>query len=165
MCAIHCAERFPGDLIEIGCLTGETTRLLCRVAAKYDRRVVCVDPWEAGTQNCTGDEYDLFLQNTQEYRHLTDIIRASSQEPSTIQQIKSRQLSFAFVDGLHMPDACASDIKAVSHCNGIVCVDDLLWSQPLKARFIQTADELSGEYFIHPLLREGYLWKRGIYAG
>jgi hypothetical protein len=64
--ADFCASRFSGDLVEIGAYRGETTRLLGQVARKHSRRLVVIDPWVLGSQDCSSDEYETFLKNTEE---------------------------------------------------------------------------------------------------
>ncbi|MDH5748849.1 MAG: hypothetical protein OEY85_06025, partial [Rhodospirillales bacterium] len=54
--ADFCANHYPGDFIEIGAFKGETTSILGPIAEQYGRRIMVVDPWEIGTQNCEGEE-------------------------------------------------------------------------------------------------------------
>jgi Methyltransferase domain len=160
-----CAERFAGDFVEIGAFLGETTVRLAQVAQACGRRVLVVDPWEAGTQNCTGVEYDLFLKNTAPYRDVIDVVRASSQDYDAMIPVRQRPLSFAYVDGLHTDGACLSDILTVRHTAGIVAVDDLTWSREVQQAFRMGAS-LTGRLPIHsPLCREGYLAYRYRSAG
>jgi|YNPNPStandDraft_1061719.scaffolds.fasta_scaffold43130_2 predicted O-methyltransferase YrrM len=152
-----CARRHPGDFVEIGAYLGETTNRLAEVARKHHRRVIAVDPWEPGTQNCEGWEYEAFLQNIEPYADIVEVVRASSLDKSTKALISERALCFAFVDGLHTYEACLSDIRTVAHTRGIIVVDDVLWSNELMRAFRR------GAYFTrripvhHPLCREGYL--------
>jgi hypothetical protein len=76
--AEYCCKNFKGDLIEIGAHVGETTIILCEVAKEYNRRVIVVDPWELGTQNCNGGEYDRFINNTKDCIEYIDMYRESS---------------------------------------------------------------------------------------
>lgn len=127
--AEQCAKACPGDFVEIGAYHGETTVGLCRVAKRYGRRVIVIDPYELGTQNIdTGNEYQTFLNNTSEFRDLIDHYKMSSLDPHVIEMLKTRQLCFAFVDGLHTYEAAISDLQAVSHTKGIVALDDVTWS-------------------------------------
>jgi len=151
-----CAQRYPGDLVEIGAYIGQTTVRLAEVARKYHRRVIAVDPWEPGTQNCEGWEYDAFLQNIEPYADIVDVVRASSLDKSTKALIAKRPLCFAFVDGLHTYDACLSDICTVAHA-GIIVVDDVLWSDELMRAFRHGAYKTRRIPVHHPLCREGYL--------
>jgi len=124
------AEHFPGDFVEIGCRLGLTTVLLAEVARRHQRRVIVVDPWEDGVfDNVTNKEsaaaYPEFLENTSEYSDIIDIIHLSSLDEEAKKNLRQRELSFSFVDGLHTYDACLSDILAVGHTKGIIGVDDL----------------------------------------
>ena len=46
-----------------------------------------------------------------------------------IKKIKSINICFASVDGLHTKEACYSDIMSVSHCSGVIAVDDVINSK------------------------------------
>lgn len=159
-------QRHRGDLIEIGAFKGETTRYLCEVARRRSRRVIVVDPWKTGTQDCDGGEFETFLQNVEPYLDLIDIIRASSVEPEVIASISNRELAFAFVDGHHSYEACLSDICAVRHTLGMIVVDDLIvdpeiwWGDALTLAFRRGAYRLGRIPIRHPLIREGYLLRR-----
>ena len=155
--AEYCVQTWTGDLIEIGCFKGETTKLLAGVAQKYNRRLIAVDPWEIGTQNCQGGEYEAFLKNIEPYKANVDIVRASSLDKKAINLIKNRGLCFAFVDGLHTYDACLSDIKTVDHCQGVIAVDDLLWSPEVDNAFHKAAEIIQSRKLYLPICREGYL--------
>jgi hypothetical protein len=152
-----CARRYPGDFIEIGAYVGKTTRQLAQVARRYNRRVLVIDPWQPGTQNCRGMEYEGFLQNIAPYRDIVDIVRDSSLEARAIGIIKGRALSFALVDGLHTFEACLSDIRAVSHTAGLIAVDDLLWKHELLLAFLRGAKLIQRIPIHNVYCREGYL--------
>lgn len=117
------ARDFPGDLIEIGCLNGSTTVVLAEIAKLYNRRVIAVDPWDIGIQQCETGTYEQFAYTIRDSAKMIDVIKASSLEPSAIEQIKNRELCFAYVDGLHTYDACLSDIRTCWH-SPVICVDD-----------------------------------------
>jgi predicted O-methyltransferase YrrM len=152
-----CAQRKAGDFIEIGCYIGETTRRLAEVAHQYGRRITAVDPWETGTQNCEGWEYEAFLKNIEPYASVVDIVRDDSTKRRTIARIRKLNLCFAYVDGLHTYAACLSDIRAVAHTHGIIAVDDIYWSYPVT-RAVRRGAYLTRRTAVHhPACREGYL--------
>jgi predicted O-methyltransferase YrrM len=155
--ARNCVERYPGDLVEIGAYLGGTTTLLAMLAEEYDRRVIVVDPWETGTQNCEGYEFEVFLKNLAPWMDIIDIYRTRSDHHETISAISQRELSFAFVDGLHTGPAVGRDIQTVSHCNGIIAVDDILYEAKLRSAFIAKAVSLERAPVHSILWREGYL--------
>ena len=39
-------QTYDGDILEIGCHIGLTTRIFAELAKKYDRKVVVIDPWD-----------------------------------------------------------------------------------------------------------------------
>lgn len=155
--AKYCISAFPGDLLEIGCYLGGTTRVLAEVAKAHGRRVIAVDPWEVGTQNCAGTEYDQFLQNIKDYEDSVDIMRLSSFSPEAIQRMKQRKLCMALVDGLHTYEAALSDIRAVSHCAGIIAVDDVACGFEVMLAMRQAAHELGRKALHLAPAKEGYL--------
>jgi predicted O-methyltransferase YrrM len=155
--AEYCLSVYPGDIIEIGCYIGETTRILAEVAQKNGRRVIAVDPWATGTQNCSGVEYDQFQENIKQYADCVDVIRLSSLSLEAIQHMKQRSLSMVFVDGLHTYEAALSDIRAVSHCAGIIAVDDVSYSFDVMLAMRQAAHELGRKAVHLSPAKEGYL--------
>jgi predicted O-methyltransferase YrrM len=143
-----------GDLLEIGCLNGSTTVRLAQVARLHGRRVIAVDPWEPGTQNCTGAEYGQFLTAIAPYADIVDVVRKDSRDPDAIAYIKARPLCFAFVDGLHEYQACLSDIWACHHAHLIV-VDDITWNEGVRRAWNEgTSTRQRVEL---PPLHEGYI--------
>jgi cephalosporin hydroxylase len=150
-----CVVTWPGDLIEIGCYTGGTTRLLARVARAHGRRVIAVDPWADDEAVC-----EKFLENIAGYWRMMDIIHSRSQEPQVIEQIKACPLCFAYVDGLHTHDGLLSDIRAVGHCAGVIVVDDVSYEcepENLRPACWLGAQELGRVLYWHPKCREAYL--------
>ena len=140
--AEYCCQNFEGDLIEIGCLRGVMTCKYAEVAKKYGRKVWAVDPWyEDNPKYCANLQgfYDEFIKNTEDYKNHIEIIRASSLDVDVIKKIKGINLCFASVDGLHTKEACYSDIMSVSHCSGVIAVDDVInskgeinWEQKMR---------------------------------
>jgi hypothetical protein len=155
--AAWCASNCPGDLVEIGCMNGSTTVRLARVAQAHGRRVLAVDPWLTGTQDCRGGEYENFMQVTVPYRDIVDVVRLPSQEPEAVRRIQERAVCFGFVDGLHTYDACLGDILALAHA-AVIAVDDVNWRpDDLRLAFWDGAQKLGRALYWHPLCREGYI--------
>lgn len=177
--AAWCAEKNPGDIVEIGAFVGLTTIRLAEIARRFGRRVMVVDPWLPGTQNCDGGEYEAFQANTAAFKDIIDVVRESSLSPAAEGILGGREFCFALVDGLHTYDACLSDIMAVSHCRGAIGVDDLgvmvarsgegggmmelsregggRYDETLRTAFRRAA-RLTGRTAVHhPHSREGYL--------
>jgi SAM-dependent methyltransferase len=65
--ARYACQNWQGELLEIGCWKGETTIVLAKVAREFGRRVIGVDPWQVGLQNCNGTEYAEFAERTKDY--------------------------------------------------------------------------------------------------
>ena len=118
-------EKYEGDILEIGAYKGDTTKIFLEFAEKYDRKVYVVDPW-SGPQEGNDKVYEDFLKKVGDNPRLT-VYRMGSQDPSTKKLIRDMNLCFAFVDGLHTPEACKSDILVCQEAvkQGVVVVDDI----------------------------------------
>jgi len=154
-----CASYYAGDLVEIGAFKGGTTVQLLQVAEEFNRRVLVIDPWETGTQDCYGPERRIFLKATAPWADRLDVLRLSSQDPEATAAIKARMLCFAYVDGLHQYEPCLTDIHSVEHCAGVIAVDDVRWSSGVLTAFFQGAMDLERVplFYIPQGIREGYL--------
>ena len=151
------AALMPGDLVEIGCYTGGMTVRLAKIARRYGRQVLAIDPWKVGTQDCQGGEYEEFLTNIEPYQDIVRVIRQSSQTKSAQKIMKSYDLCFAFVDGLHRYEAALPDILSVTHA-GVIAVDDILWNAGVRSAFIEGAQRTDKVPAHMILWREGYLF-------
>lgn len=152
------AQTYPGDFVEIGAYCGDTTAQLLDVARKYGRRVLVVDPWQKGTQNCHGGEYEKFLQKTAAHADLLDVVRLRSDDPAAIAALRERALCCAYVDGLHTEEAAFADALNVAHA-GLIVMDDIRCFDQVRVAFGRVAAELEREpcsYYAHGI-REGYL--------
>ena len=154
--AQYAAEHFDGDLLEIGCHCGATTVVLARIAAAHGRRVIGIDPWEPGTQNCQGHEYGEFVKVMTPWQDILDVLRLPSEDEKAIEYIKARELCFAYVDGRHTYENCYSDIIACGHA-AVIAVDDLIWNQDVERAFNDGCDELGRQAIRHDMIAEGYL--------
>ena len=157
--AAMCAHHRPGDLAEIGAHKGATTVHLLQVAKIRDCRVIVVDPWQKGTQDCRGHEFDIFERATAEYAGLLDVVRLPSQDAFAIKTLMLRPLCFCYVDGLHKHGPALCDIMSVRHCKGVIAVDDVRMFAGVRAAFEQAAVLLGRTAIYRPELgiREGYL--------
>lgn len=148
-------KRVEGDFVEIGCLHGSTTVLFAQVAQRFDRRVLAIDPWQIGTQNCEGGEYEIFLRTIKPYANIVDVVRESSAAPEVVARLKRTEIAFAFVDGLHEYNACLQDIQSVHHAYLIAVDDTNGWSKEVARAFKEGAREKT--QISNPNFRESYL--------
>lgn len=159
--AAYCAQNWPGDFIEIGCLHGGTTRYLAEVARRFGRRILCVDPWPTKcplTNTDYGpDPYGTFRAAMAEWWDILDVFKTESQNVATVAAIKARPLAFAFVDGMHTYEAARADIATVAHTAGVICVDDTLWEAGVGRAFEEGATALRREAVSRFYCRESWL--------
>ena len=151
-----CAMTWPGDLVEIGCLTGAMTIRLAKIAKCHDKRLIAIDPWISGVQECKAGDYKRFLKNVEPFRDVIDVVRLSSQDERAMSIGKARKLCFAYVDGMHTYEAASSDILSVAHAQ-IIAVDDLLHNAGIRRAFVQGARQTGKSPVNLVLWREGYL--------
>jgi hypothetical protein len=116
-------EEYNGDAIEIGARLGKTTVELLKVAKKFDRNIVVIDPW-SGDQEGGKKEFEKFKTNTRKYNNLI-VHRMRSQDALDV--LSGIQYCYCFIDGLHTFEGCKTDLlnvyKTIS-VGGVVCVDD-----------------------------------------
>lgn len=115
-----------GDILEIGALTGTSTKVFCETAAKFGRKVYVVDPWN-GSQEGGDSQYNQFLKRTEKYDNLV-VIKLSSNSDEAIAKIKQMNLAFAFIDGLHTFEFALKDLQSAAGSlsgGGVLCLDDI----------------------------------------
>lgn len=151
---------FEGDILEIGCHVGLTTKIFCELAKKHNRKVITLDPWN-GQQEGNQSVYEQFLENTRGYKDVLHVNRVSSFSPEGKALISSNNFAFCWIDGLHTYDACKQDIDNCSSQTGILAVDDLKWLPELMILFKQKEKEHNFESYYNEICREGYYISRG----
>lgn len=122
-------QNHDGDIVEIGAGLGETTKLLLELAAKYDRKVYVIDPFESGWKDMPHDygrPYTLsgFHANVHNHKDRLVIhqINSLSEKADTI--CRGISISFAFIDGLQYKGAVLNDLVICDHAH-LICVDDM----------------------------------------
>lgn len=153
-------NNLDGDILEIGCHVGLTTKILCEIAKEHNRKVVVIDPWN-GQQEGNQNVYEQFLQNTKGYESFLEINRISSFSPEGKKIISQNKFAFCWIDGLHTYDACKQDIDSCVSQNAILAVDDLKWLPELMILFKEKEREYKLESYYNEKCREGYYISRG----
>lgn len=155
MAHINCSLHM-GDIVEIGAFEGDLSVKLAAVAEQFGRTLIVIDPWETGTQNCSGVEFDRFIDKTDRYRDSIDVVRASSQSKQANDACRG-DLAFAVVDGLHEFDPCLADIVMVKHAK-MICVDDTLTIKGCSDATRSAQKMLGKRLAMSQYSRESYLW-------
>jgi predicted O-methyltransferase YrrM len=144
-----------GDVLEIGALTGTSTKVFCEAAMRFNRTVHVFDPWngeEAGSESA----YQRFLSRTSSYSNL-NVTRLSSNSDEAIAKMKEMKIAFCLIDGLHTFDFALKDLLTVSDSiteGGIICLDDINIPDVSKAAKKFLADKGSNWEFVQ---REGFI--------
>jgi SAM-dependent methyltransferase len=121
---------FPGHCLEIGCLTGGTSRILAPIAAKYGRKFYAVDYWPSGTPYDMVEYRRCFFENVKPWMDSVVVIEGDAHDPEIIKRYASNPLAFAFNDDNHDFESHLTELKAVLPvATGIVCVDDCWLSE------------------------------------
>jgi hypothetical protein len=155
-------EDVPGDIVEIGAMTGDSTVLFCEIAEEHGRRVMVVDPWIPRTQNCRGGEHEIFVKRTQRWREsgLLYVLRETSQGDLAVRKLQCGPWAFALVDGLHQYETVLSDVMALSESARVICLDDMNM-RPVQRAFQEAARRMPEREAIQrrgPMKKwEGYL--------
>lgn len=161
--AQYSIENFPGDLVEIGVLEGGTTIELAKLADRYGRRVIAVDPFNfaadyIGHGGCSDHTRANFYERMANYLHIVDVLENYSTAQQVVDFIKAREICFGYIDGSHTYEACKFDIETLWHCTGIIALDDL-WMEGVKQAFLEAGERPGREAFYSDKLAEGYLLK------
>lgn len=119
-------QQHGGNLVEIGAAEGKASVALAEVAKRHGKRLLVIDPYN-GQQEGTEALFAQFKAAVAPYGDTVIHLRASSHEPSSVQQMVDTKPCFVFVDGLHYEWAAYHDIRAAHLAlpvGGWVCVDD-----------------------------------------
>jgi predicted O-methyltransferase YrrM len=127
-------EGKPLKCLEIGSFEGESACfMLEKVLTHQDSHLTCIDPWgeELPYSNNYRDKmhlaYELFLENTKEFKKLTTIRGYSHQE---LPKLTQDTFDFIYVDGSHKHTDCLEDMILswrLLKSGGIMAVDDYEW--------------------------------------
>lgn len=147
---------WAGDLVEIGCLNGSATVRLAQVARIHNRRVIAVDPFIPNSQNISADarEYKIFKESIKPYEDVIDFLKKDSRDPEVAEYLRTRELAFCYIDGLHEYGAVVNDIKICFHSK-LLAIDDWTWNNEVKQGWYDATGNRARVEL--PYLHEGYL--------
>jgi hypothetical protein len=124
------ADKFAGDIVEIGGGIGETTAELIKVAKRLDRTVILIDPYDLGWDKMPysyglGGGYlkESLMSSVDgvDGRKNFQLIQKSSMDVSS--DDLPDEICFTFVDGLQSVEAVLNDLRLVSK-SIVIAVDD-----------------------------------------
>lgn len=122
-------KQHTGDIVEIGAGLGEATKHFLEIAAHYNRRVLVIDPFEAGWNDMPesyGKPYplDAFHANVKNHKDRLTIHQKSSLCLTSELKCHETNIAFAYIDGLQYHGAVLNDLRIVKHAH-VICVDDM----------------------------------------
>lgn len=158
--AEKCCQAVSGDLIEIGCYAGATSRLLAGIARKYGRRLLCVDNWSNATPFDHATPKRKFYETMEAYSDVLDVLEADAHERETIARIQERRFALAFSDNGHEKAWHVRELETLLPVtDGAIAVDDvyLPW---VEDAIRETVPRFSGWSVLeNPVLSEMWLVK------
>ncbi len=154
-----------GNLIEVGCGSGMTTKIMLAAAKKYERKVIAIDPFESDStmpEGYGGYPFSVFADNTVGYRDQLVLCRHRSLSSYSLDAINANgPIAFAFLDGLQYRTNVLNELRLCAVKNvAVICVDDInrltdVSQVPLAVRdFMKECDKYE---FVGNDLIEGYL--------
>ena len=114
-----------GGVVEIGCLKGKTSQLICDNLAK-DKKLLCIDPYN-GMQQGSLQVFTEFKEFLEKNRASATHIHGQSQAKESIEAISTHSYNLCFIDGLHTYSAALQDLEnCYNHIDkpGIIILDD-----------------------------------------
>lgn len=151
--ADYYASKYLGDIVEIGAGYGENTKELLKIAIKYNKKVIVIDPFEQGWGEMPKDyqyEYPIFEQNIKDYSQALILHKVNSLSEEAEKALKV-PICFAYVDGLQYKGAVINDICNVLHAQ-CICVDDIDRLTP-KSQSVLAFDTIEPQY--HTKIKQG----------
>jgi hypothetical protein len=125
----HLLGMIPGNIVEIGAGSGQSTKVLAEAATRQDRKVLVIDPWDSvGNMPAGYGQYAYrdFIMNTKPYLNIIVCQRPSHHKEVGQFMSGITPIAFAFVDGLQFVENVLSDLFLCSAFGAeIICVDDI----------------------------------------
>lgn len=118
---------YEGDIVEIGAGNGHNTIEFLKLADKYNRMVVVIDPFEEDwAMMPKGYRYPYieFENRVSEYKHRLFLHKRSSLCSTSDDLCQRTNMAFAYIDGLQYKGAVLNDLRILSRAKVIV-VDDM----------------------------------------
>lgn len=126
------ARRYPGDIVEIGAGDGTTTKELLKVAKRFGKKVIVIDPYSLGWEDMPhsygpggGYTKEKLIANVDSVdgHDNFELIEQSSQDVAPDTMWRRGNICFAFVDGIQNKQAVVNDLYLMSKST-VIAVDD-----------------------------------------
>jgi len=161
--ARRCCHAMPGNMIEIGVYSAQTTEHLAKVAREFDRKVIACDNWLPGDSYRLDEVEIVARERMADYADVVDIWKADAHEPHTIERIQKLDLCFGLSDDGHQYAHHYSELTTLLPImkGGVIAVDDIYFPGVIEA--INDALKKHPDWYAiyGDGLREAYLQKKG----
>lgn len=122
----------PGNLLEIGCGAGLTTKIFLEAANKWNRRVLAIDPFEDAWNSMPSGygepyPYQTFQSMVAGIDQRLTLCRNLSVSSYAVQALKDAgQIAFAFLDGLQYQSNVVKELEMMQNAGvSVICLDDV----------------------------------------
>lgn len=159
-------KNFPGDLLEIGVLCGDTSVCLAALARMHNRKLVCIDNWPT-TGVAAPYRLDLaekaFYEQMAPWKDVYELWRVDAHDDETLKKLGERQWCYALSDDGHQYQDHFRELCAVlPAATGVVVADDVYYHNDVKDAMRDAVAKVPGWKILHApqlQLREGYMVK------
>lgn len=162
-----------GNLLEIGCGAGLTTKILLEAANKWNRRVLAIDPFEDAWNSMPSGygepyPYNKFQSVVSGIDQRLVLCRNLSASSYAVQAVSDASpIAFAFLDGLQYQSNVVKELEMMQNAGvSVICVDDVnrltdVSQVPLALREFLDSDGCAYKSAeVNRPLIEGYLIRR-----
>ena len=149
------------SFVEVGSWKGRSSVFMAHLIKNGDKAIkfYCVDTWKGSPEHvgyeCLDTLYDLFLENTKDYRDVIMDIRKPSTEAA--EDFSDKSIDIVFIDACHEYECVKEDILAwlpKIKNGGIMAGHDYAWRADIPVK--RAVDEIFGNQIT---LMDGDVWR------
>jgi cephalosporin hydroxylase len=159
--ARRCCEKYPGDIIEIGVYSGDTSIRFVKLAKEFGRKFIAIDIWQGDPYYRLWECEALFMEKMKPYMDIVEILKVDAHTEQSVIEIMKRKYCFALSDDGHKYEYHLSELSALLPVtNGIVVADDVYYEPDVKNAIRDSVAKNPGWNIMYGKgLREGYMVK------